>query len=292
MIAGNRFTITLRECCPTAGEAISGTVEACTAGRVPNYYGLQRFGTRGVRTNRVGRALILAEFEEAVNIMLREERRGDDEGSTSARKLFAEGRYQEGLRLLAPGQDIERIVARSLAAKPGDHIGAIRSIPIALRRFYAQAFQSYIFNRTLSLAMRNGLDISKAENGDNWGEASADGLGLRKVHGVREPFSGAPIPLVQLVGYAYRNYGSRFDACTEEVLRSEGVSARDFYVDEMQEISLEGGFRRAHLTARAASFELEGGGATLHFELPRGEYATVLLREVIKPEDPAAAGFD
>ena len=102
------------------------------------------------------------------------------------------------------------------------------------------------------------------------------------------------VPLVQLMGYGYRNYGSRFDGCIEDVLQSEGVSARDFYVKEMQEVSLEGGFRRPHMTVTDPSYEVatDGSSATVEFTLARGEYATVLLREVIKPADPALAGFD
>lgn len=292
MIAGNRFRIVLRDCCPTIEESVTESLKACEDRKMPNYYGLQRFGARDVRTHRIGKALVLGEFERAVMILACEQRSTDDDEVRRARELISRGLFDEGQRLLPAGQDIERIVVRSLARKPGDFLGAIRAVPIALRRLYVQAYQSYIFNRTLSTVIRDGLDISRAEKGDNWGEVSVNGLSLKKIHGAREPFTGAPVPLIQLIGYAYRNYGSRFDLCSEEVMQAEGVAAKDFYIKQMQEVSLEGGFRRAHMSIKGASLKLSPGTASLQFTLARGEYATVLLREVIKPSDPEAAGFD
>lgn len=291
MVAGNRFRITLRDCCPTIELSVIESMRLCRERRMPNFYGLQRFGTRDAVTHRVGKALIASDLEKAVEILLTEPRSFDDGNLTEARRLMKEGRFEEGSSLLPPGQGVERMVARRLAKKPADRLGALRALPIALRRFYTQAYQSYIFNRTLSRAMQKGIDISICEAGDNWGELTDEGLVLRKVHGVREPQVEGAVPLVQLIGFAYRNYGSRFDACVEEVLAEEGVSPREFYVKEMQEVSVEGGFRRPHLTVLGESYQLDGDVAILSFVLARGEYATVLMREVVKPSDPHSAGF-
>jgi tRNA pseudouridine13 synthase len=97
--------------------------------------------------------------------------------------------------------------------------------------------------------------------------------------------------MVQLAGFAYRNYGSRFDSCIEEVMTQERVSAKDFYVKSMQEVSAEGGFRVPHVVFRDGSFACEGNRADLSFTLARGQYATVLLREVTKPADPVVGGL-
>ena len=59
----------------------------------------------------------------------------------------------------------------------------------------------------------------------------------------------------------------------------------------MQELSAEGGFRRPHLAVADPTWTVEGSTATLAFTLGRGQYATVLLREVLKPEDPVSAGL-
>jgi tRNA pseudouridine13 synthase len=62
-------------------------------------------------------------------------------------------------------------------------------------------------------------------------------------------------------------------------------------VKEMQEVSSEGGFRRPHVAIRDASWRTDDRTATMRFVLGKGQYATILLREMIKPRDPAAAGL-
>jgi tRNA pseudouridine13 synthase len=289
--AGNKFTIVLRECCHEIRDCIEETYEAGAALRIPNFFGLQRFGTGDATTHRVGRELVKSKFEGALRVLLLQPRRSDGARTTEARRLMAAGNYEKAHGLLPSGQDVEKMALHHLMRKPEDFVGAIRAIPIKLRRFYVHAYQSYLFNRTLSLALKKDIDISRAERGDNWAEVSADGLNVGKVHGVKEPMAAVAVPVVQLAGYAYRNYGSRFDALLEEVLKEEGVSPREFYVQAMQEVSAEGGFRRPHVVVKDASYDVGDGVATMRFTLPRGGYATVLLREIVKPADPEASGF-
>jgi len=83
----------------------------------------------------------------------------------------------------------------------------------------------------------------------------------------------------------------RFDETLAKVVQEEGVLPGSFYIKEAEEMSNEGGFRPAPLLSADLSFEREGRGFVLEFSLGKGEYATVLLREVLKPEDPWSAGF-
>ncbi len=291
MVAANSFRVVLRECCGEMAETVAEVRGTLDDGRLPNYYGLQRFGGSGALTHRVGAAILRGKFAEAVELMLLEPRSSDDERAMSAREAFARGMYSDGASLLPRGRDVEKAVARRLEERAGDHLAALRAVPINLRKLYTQAYQSYLFNRALTMAMNRGLDIANAEAGDNWGEVSPDGMVLRKVHGVKEPMAQGAVPLFQFAGYAYRNYGSRFDSCLEEVMAEEGVRPREFYSKEMQELSVEGGFRRPGLTAREFSQEQTGDTMRLGFRLARGEYATVLLREIVKPDDPVSQGF-
>ncbi len=128
-------------------------------------------------------------------------------------------------------------------------------------------------------------------SGDNWADTSPDGLVTSPPRGVRDNPAPGAVPMVQVAGYAFRDYGSRFDRCLKGVLEAEGVEPGSFYVKEMQEVSAEGGFRRPHLAVRDASWSVEGSEATLRFTLGKGQYATVLLREVLKPRDPVASGL-
>jgi tRNA pseudouridine13 synthase len=258
--------------------------------RLPNYFGYQRFGAQGVGTHEVGKAIVKRDFRGAVELILGRRVHADD-GEPAARETTEVGQAGDNPRLKF-GQDTERAVAGSLARNPTDHVRALRAAPPRLRRFYVQAFQSFMFNKTLSRALASELDISAMEDGDNWAELDDSELGVKKIHGVRETRIPEGVPMVQLAGYAFRDYGSRFDRLTMAVMAQEGVTAKDFYIKELQEASAEGGFRVPHMQVRDARLEDEREGtAVLGFVLARGQYATVLLREIIKPDDPRASGL-
>jgi len=290
-ILGNRFDVMLRRCCPGIRESVSVAYELARRGKLPNFFGYQRFGVPGIGTHRIGRAMVKRRFEEVVELMLLTPKVNDDDGTSAARDAMAKGEFRRGAQLLPPGQDLERKVALKLAEAPEDSIGAIRGVPVKMRRLYVQAYQSYIFNRTLSLAVEGAIDISGAQPGDNWSELVADGALDPKVRGSKETPADGALPVVQLAGFAYRDYGSRFDALTSKVMGDEGVAARDFYIKEMQEASAEGGFRPAHMLVSKPAIEVTGADASLSFTLARGQYATVLLREIIKPHDPRESGL-
>jgi len=290
-IVGNRFEVTLRGCCPEIGHRAVEAMQLATERKMPNFYGLQRFGTSGPGTHRVGRAIVRRKFDEAVRLILSEVRPQDDDQTLSAKEAFGAGRYAEGLRLLSRAQDVEFMVASSLGRNPRDWVKALRAIPVNLRRLYVEAYQSSIFNETMSEVIAKEEDISKPRPGDNWAEVSEDGIVTSEVHGVKEALALDGVPMVQLVGYATRDYRSRFDAYINLVLDREDVRARDFYVKEMQEVSAEGGFRRPHMAIKDQSWTFKDSTAFLKFTLARGQYATILLREIIKPSDPESAGL-
>ena len=84
-----------------------------------------------------------------------------------------------------------------------------------------------------------------------------------------------------------------------EILEEEAIETGKFRVNEISRISGRGGLR-AVLTP-VQDFKWQGVSASapdqnksqaeLSFMLLRGSYATVLLREIMKPENPITAGF-
>jgi tRNA pseudouridine13 synthase len=292
MLTGNRFRIVV-ETPEDIGAEIEACFRACGERRIANFFGYQRFGLKGGVNRRAGKAIVEKDFSRAVGLILSEPREGEDERVKEARRFCAEGRYGEAVPLFSARQDLEGRVASNLAQRPGDHIGALRRIPIPIRRLLVNSYQSYLFNLALSRAVSEGIDISSARSGDNWARLKEGGLTVGRVHGVKEdvPAEGAAVPLVQIVGYAYRNYGSRLDGVLAKVIAEEGVSPGSFYIKEAEEMSSEGGFRPAPLLSSDLSFEKDERRFVLEFSLGKGEYATVLLREVLKPEQPQLAGF-
>ena len=55
----------------------------------------------------------------------------------------------------------------------------------------------------------------------------------------------------------------------------------------MQEVSDEGGYRQVAMKCENFSVNVP----VVSFTLSRGSYATILLREIMKPSDPIVVGF-
>ena len=268
-MTGNRFDIVVR-----GGAGLEG---ASLEDSILNYYGYQRFGSRRPVTHLVGRAILHNDMAEAIRLILSETSPFDASESNELRGMLADpSRYAECLRMLPRSMDTERTVLRSLA-DGDDHRTAFLRIPLYLRRLYVQAYQSYIFNLTLTTASEI-YDLSSPHEGDVCFDR-ADRLGkCGESEGQRLA--------VPMVGYAYYKK-TRFHGVVSEVLDGEGVAPRDFYVRHMQEVSSEGGFRQATL----ACSDVDILPDRIRLTLSRGSFATVALREVMKPADPVAAGF-
>ena len=89
-----------------------------------------------------------------------------------------------------------------------------------------------------------------------------------------------------MVGYGYYKK-TRFDKYISKILKAEDVQPKDFFLKEMQELSNEGGFRNSSINCQEFSIS----GTLVEFTLSRGSYATILMREIMKPSDPIIAGF-
>jgi len=96
------------------------------------------------------------------------------------------------------------------------------------------------------------------------------------------------VPATQLAGYSLRKFKDRFEEILFGILSGKGLTPNNFFLREMQELSVEGGFRQLPLMVKDIDYEKTKG---LKFRLPIGAYATTLLRELMKPSNPIKAGF-
>lgn len=265
--------------------------------KVLNFYGYQRFGSRRPVTHLVGRAVVKRDFDEAVRLILEFTSEYDSEENNLLRSGLADpALHAKSAAGLPPGMDVERLVLEELA-RHNDPFRAFRAVPLQLRRLYVGAYQSYIFNCTLSAAFAGGENLFEAEPGDvcfdrtgklskYGGGSNGDGPeGTAGRDGCVRRNASVAMPIF---GYSYYSK-TRFAPYLSSILEDEDVSQRDFFIKEMQEISGEGGFRDAVMQCGSHSWDPKD--STVDFELTRGSFATVMLREMIKPPDPFLAGF-
>jgi tRNA pseudouridine13 synthase len=183
--------------------------------------------------------------------------------------------------------DIERQVLSALVAGK-DAVSALRAVPITIRRLFVQAYQAYIFNKCLSAAVASGEDLLQPKEGDLCFEMEGPAT-FGRVIKYNPDSKSKMVPAVRMAGYTFQPGKGRFENITKSILEQEGVAAKDFYIKEMQELSNQGGFRQAPLWCM--DFTYNKNPLIVSFKLPKGSYATTLLREIIKPDDPIKAGF-
>jgi tRNA pseudouridine13 synthase len=257
--------------------------------KIANFYGLQRFGSERMVTHLVGKALLERNYNKAIEYLLSYTTKYDSKFSKEIRERSRDpNNYQKLIKIMPKGMDLERLILYALV-EGKDSIAVLRSVPINIRRLFVQAYQSYVFNKCLSNALLCNEDIQKCKDGDLCFEIERP-LVFGKIRKFREGIdsNNDVMPAIRLVGYNYQPGKNRFDHITKRILSDENILPSYFYLKDLQELSLQMGFRQTLLCCSEFShFDM----LDLSFKLPKGSYATVLLRELIKPVDPIKAGF-
>ena len=256
-------------------------------GNIPNYYGLQRFGSERLVTHLVGRAIINENFKEAVEIFLCHTTEYDTQFSKEIReKCNDPNNYVKVIKIIPKGMDLERNLLRSLLDGKG-YKYALRSIPINIRRLFVHAYQAYLFNKCLSSMLRRGESINSCVKNDFCFKLENQ-MALGKLIKYTNDDTTNLVPAMQLPGYSFKSKDGRFEDKMSIMMKEENISPKNFHVKEMQELSVEGGFRQLPLLVTDFSY---CENLIVKFKMPIGSYATILLRELMKPEDPIKSGF-
>lgn len=268
---GNHFKIKISDC----SDGLSSFEEF---DHVLNFYGYQRFGSKRPVTHLIGKSILQRDFEKTVDLVLSFTSDYDSKENNEIREKLADKQnYKQYFEKIPKQMDIERIVIKEMI-EHGDAFRAIRAIPTSLRRFYVQAYQSFIFNKSLSAAFSDGENMFEAESGDICFDLK--GIIGKFIKGLDQKLA------LPFVGYSYYKK-TRFDYQISQIMQQEEVTPKDFFIKEMQEVSSEGGFRQAAIDYSNYSSH----DNVVEFTLSRGSFATILLREIMKPADPIFAGF-
>lgn len=268
---GNHFTIKITE--PSSDPAKFDEYE-----KILNFYGYQRFGSARPVTHLIGKTILQRNFSEAIRLLISFTSEFDSKENTELRKKLAdESNYKKLLAEIPTQMDLERI-AISEMLNHNEPLRAIKALPLSIRRFFVQSYQSFLFNKTLSFAFENDEDLFNPHEGDVCFDKN--GILGKYVKGLDQNIA------IPLVGYSYYKK-TRFDYYTSKILENEEIYPKDFYLKEIQEVSNEGGYRNSSIVCS----DYSANENIISFSLSRGSFATILLREIMKPEDPIRSGF-
>jgi tRNA pseudouridine13 synthase len=306
-LLGNNFTITAKNIGvpeEVAQQRIEHAIQELAAiGGIPNYFGHQRFGTTRPVTHLVGKALSQGRFEDAARLFLANPGPYEHPQSREVRQQLQDTHDFKAASQNYPKQlRFERMMLSHLAENPTDYVGAFRRLPEKLLALFVQADQSYLFNRFLSERLKRGLPLNEATVGDFAVGVERSGLPMTTMEKVVTEANLAQVNTsikagkmrvaLPIYGMRQRVSGGVMGEIEREILDSEGIGDSPVRLNELSRVGGKGGLRTA--LAPVKDFKLLSaaeGKVQVSFMLLRGCYATILLRELIKPQDPATAGF-
>jgi len=313
LIKGNRFHITIRDIDKPIS-AIKENIQSVKQqieklGGVPNFFGHQRFGTTRPNTHLIGKFLTKKDPERAALEFLACPSDHEHAEAREARQQLQDSmNFEEALEKFPWFLRYERSMLSYLTKNPEDFVGAFRKLPRRLRKLFVQAYQSYLFNKFLSERIRQKIPLDEPQMGDYAIWLDENGLPTDK----HEQINKINIKIVKqfmkqqkmavaipLVGPNQQPSGGVQGEIEQAILEAEDVPVESFKIPFMPEATAEGKVRAVlnpvwNLVQEELKEDKENQRKQmlkLAFNLNRGSYATVVLREFMKPQDVIAAGY-
>ncbi len=303
-LRGNRFVIKIRSVSALKVIAAKKVLERLESHGVPNRLGEQRFGHAG-NNHLVGRAILMQQWEEVCDQLISPPGDARTEHALS-RELYAKKDYAGALRTLPAGAETEARVLNALAragsGTDGGFDRAAAAISDMARTFYVTSFQSAVFNAVLEERIATGRlatlepgDVAfKHDNAsvfDVEAALAADPETLRRLAAVEISSSGP------MWGVHMKPAQGEIGAFELKTLLATGVTPK-MLAAFAERVSDGAPGKRRSLRVPLHYPQVEGGADEFghyikcSFELPAGSFATVVVREIIKPapgvamEDP------
>ncbi len=288
-LRGNLFTIRVRQTQPERLAELQDALAQLVRRGVPNYFGHQRFGYRG-DTWRVGRALVRGDVEGAMDLILGQPTEADHGDIRRARKAYDSGRYAEAARLWPGIFHTERRALRAIERTGGKRRKGIGAIDRSVREFYISAYQSHLFNQAVAARIHQ---LGALWEGDlAWLHASGAVFRVEQVADEQPRADRFEIsPSGPLFGYRMTEPAGKELELEQSIFAAEELDPERLRSGPAH---VKGGRRPLRFQPADANVSLgadeHGPYLQLRFFLPRGSYATALLRELFHAAPEAESG--
>ncbi len=294
-LRGNRFSIRIRKVDPLSITAVKRCLDQLQRTGMPNYFGFQRFGYR-CNNQIIGAAIVRKDWQGLLDELLGATGTPFPEYQRDRRELYDQGQHAESARQWSAANRNELIASRSLRDGKSVH-GACHAVGKTALSFWISALQSAIFNRVLDERLEQGALLLLMEGDLAWKfdsrsvfavtptELAGDGLATRLERIEISP-SGP------LWGLGMTRASGAVDEAEVQALQAAGVA-----LDSLVRVGYGVHGARRPLRVPIKNVEIDSGvdevGSFIHlaFDLPRGAYATVLLREIMRTAIDETASF-
>jgi tRNA pseudouridine13 synthase len=281
-ISGNKFLVTLRSLQPDAVKQVLEALEFVRQDGIPNYFDDQRFGSVGFSGEFVAQPWCLGNYERTVWLALADANEHDRPDERAEKQALRDhwGDWQTCKKKLRPSN--RRSIITFLADRPDDFRGAVGRLRVDLRGIYLAAFQSAMWNRLLAAWIAadcrpEQLVPVALKLGPVPFFQSLDDAQRMRLQGAYLPLPSARIKLEP----------GPVATIMDDILKDVGLELRQVRVKYPRDSFFSKGERKAVIPLNTidhllAPDDLDSGRQKirLSFELPRGSYATILVKRL------------
>jgi len=252
---GNHFIITLRVDL-SQENAIDDALEYLANNPyIPSYYGYQRFGTRRPITHIIGELLLRGDWCEALNYIIGYPFAFESSNAIYARLCYDKRELTEALRIFSERTNLdleERLLNTYMSKNSETCLQLLKHIPRRLLLLYISAYQSYVFNRLLSIYLKS------------------------------EEFSKLKKMKITVKPGIYNIY----DITDFKVDRPTSIRLLGLHTGSLKRKALT----RVYGLSWTKTYSKDRVAYKITFSLRKGMYATVLLREILKTDPLVLTG--
>jgi tRNA pseudouridine13 synthase len=282
-IRANAFTLTLRALPGSERPKVEAALAEVVRAGLPNYFDDQRFGSVGEAGAFVAREMVFGRFEEALRLALAAPYAFDRAEQKREKSILTRHWGDWPACKVALPRCHARSLIDYLVTHPTDFRGAVARLRPELQGLYLSAYQSHVWNRVLArwlttrfahehlVAVRQKREAVPAPRivPDEL-VAAWDSLRL-------------PLPSARLKPDPAADWQPIVDA----VLAEEGLTLATMKIPGLQKPYFSKGDRAGCVRPAGLAWEFAPDDRhtsreklTLRYELPRGSYATVLVKRI------------
>lgn len=276
-ITANRFTLVLRDLALEEGTHIDARLAQVTQEGLPNYFDQQRFGSLSPGNEPIGKLILRRDAEGALRAYLAHPFLGDPAPVKRFKKVArAQWGDWQALFEAAPRPSNLRSVLTYLRDHPTGYRKALNLITRRLLSIYLAAYQSLLWNRIAGRFLAAQLDPPA--------HVEIAGEQFPLYH--RRPSHLDPALVIPLPSHRAVYADAGLAAIVDRVLEEEELALNDLKARILKRAYLNKGKRALFLVPQDTSAALPEPDdlfpgrhkMTVAFALPRGSYATLVLK--------------
>ncbi len=294
---GNHFQITIRNCEGSYNE-IATKIDQITkivSTFVPNYYGPQRFGALRPISHKLGRALLVDDYESALKIYLTALFPQEDKKIQNIRRNIQESWPRIKSEFPKSCFYENRIIQQLTEQNPNFKKIFKKVFPHRYLLLFIHALQSFIFNKLLNYRLSLEIPLNQALEGEYVAILDQYSLPTHALYEVNsrtiKSLNNAiakkkAIVMAPLIGYDFKYSHHPLAAEISQIFTENNINLSLFKSSSNEKLHLKTTFRPVFFRPFNFSVNVEDLPidtiVRVNFSLIKGCYATVLLREFMK----------